>query len=425
MERALAIGTEIDRGQFKQHSKSAKGLGISQYLENTLLSFDSLRPKTVASYRNRIRQLVTFLREKHPQLLFVSDFSPEIAREYVVWRQQRDVTRCGWMKPSTPTSKPHSQTVRDDVSRLKKLFRPAVANGWFPKNPFDGISIQRKTTEKLSAHNPLSRKQIGALLQAANLYDKAKLKEGGQSTFKGMIRDITELFLLTGLRKEELIYLPWQNVDLEWGDFGLIHIKAFTVAVELQIKIAENRLESMKEISEGRAAHELLFSSERKMRSVVPANYADQQTGALMALECEAWDSQKETLRVNTTVRWEQKTRPGDVPLNEKSREIINRRRKANKNASPFVFSHPDGGPLRSDYWAEFKKLLAAAGLPSQFRVHDLRHTFGFRLRELDVRLETIMGLMRHANIEETMIYAQYSNEEGAKRIQALDVFTE
>jgi integrase len=57
------------------------------------------------------------------------------------------------------------------------------------------------------------------------------------------------------------------------------------------------------------------------------------------------------------------------------------------------------------------------------FRVHDLRHTFGFTLRERGVPIETIMGLMRHANIEETMIYAKYSDKQGAKEIMRLTNF--
>jgi integrase len=88
------------------------------------------------------------------------------------------------------------------------------------------------------------------------------------------------------------------------------------------------------------------------------------------------------------------------------------------------VFPHPrDGGPLRSDPLPIFKEVLAAAGLPKSVRLHDCRHTFGFTLRSRGVPLETLMGLMRHANIEETMVYARYSDEEGAKSIEVLNGF--
>ncbi len=78
-------------------------------------------------------------------------------------------------------------------------------------------------------------------------------------------------------------------------------------------------------------------------------------------------------------------------------------------------------GPPPSDYRAQFKLQSRIAGLPSKFRVHDLRYTFGFTLRQRRVPIETIMGLMRHADIKETMIYAKYSDVEGAKTTTCLD----
>ena len=68
--------------------------------------------------------------------------------------------------------------------------------------------------------------------------------------------------------------------------------------------------------------------------------------------------------------------------------------------------------------------LLRTARLPLHYRVHDLRHTFGQTLRRRGVPLETIMGLMRHADIAETMIYAKYDPIEGAREIKKLRGFT-
>ncbi len=53
--------------------------------------------------------------------------------------------------------------------------------------------------------------------------------------------------------------------------------------------------------------------------------------------------------------------------------------------------------------------------LRDDIRVHDLRHTFGFTLRERGASLETIMGLMRHADLKDTLVYAKYTQAEGAK----------
>jgi site-specific recombinase XerD len=90
-------------------------------------------------------------------------------------------------------------------------------------------------------------------------------------------------------------------------------------------------------------------------------------------------------------------------------------------SASNFVFAHHDGWKCRLDVWETLKKAQKLAGITGRLRVHDLRHTCAVRLRENGVPLETIMGILRHADIEETLIYAPYQRDEGAKAIRWLD----
>ena len=74
------------------------------------------------------------------------------------------------------------------------------------------------------------------------------------------------------------------------------------------------------------------------------------------------------------------------------------------------------------DLLALLKKAQARAGIPGRLRIHDLRHTLGRRLRkDLGVPLETIMGILRHADIRETLIYAPYSLDEGRAAMGKLD----
>jgi integrase len=69
----------------------------------------------------------------------------------------------------------------------------------------------------------------------------------------------------------------------------------------------------------------------------------------------------------------------------------------------------------------KLKLIQAKAGITGHLRVHDLRHTCGATLRKKGVPLETIMGILRHADIRETLIYAPYHIEEGKKAIALLD----
>jgi integrase len=273
-------------------------------------------------------------------------------------------------------------------------------------------------------------------LKAASEYDKAPRGEGGQSTFKGQMCDMTRLYLLTGLRNRELVYLPWIHVDLDWEDVGLIHIMPFDLRVTLHVRPSAQQAARLAAIAKDRDADEQLFVSRSVLENCVPANYVkigrtfttddkqehEDQIAAFLACKVRDWDEDGRFLRVLTRIRWKQKATAGSVPLLPEARKILQRRKKA-QDGSPFVFAHPDRGPLKSDFWAQFKALLRSAKLPMHFRVHDLRHTFGFTLRERGVPIETIMGLMRHANIEETMIYAKYSDKQGAKEIMRLTNF--
>ena len=88
---------------------------------------------------------------------------------------------------------------------------------------------------------------------------------------------------------------------------------------------------------------------------------------------------------------------------------------------SNFVFAHHDGGRCRLKLLRHTKKCTDVAKLKGNVRFHDLRHSFAVKLRKAGVPLETIMGLMRLANIKETLIYAPYHTSEGAGAVNLLD----
>lgn len=74
------------------------------------------------------------------------------------------------------------------------------------------------------------------------------------------------------------------------------------------------------------------------------------------------------------------------------------------------------------DLLALLKKAQKLAGITGRLRIHDLRHALGRRLRQdLGVPLDSIMGILRHADIRETLIYAPYSLEEGRAAMGKLD----
>ena len=111
--------------------------------------------------------------------------------------------------------------------------------------------------------------------------------------------------------------------------------------------------------------------------------------------------------------RWKTDTVTKFFPLGKRAIEIINDRRKLQKD-SDNIFT-PDGKPIESNYRTlknvcEDLKILYGRFTAGGFVSHDLRHNFGTEImRESDI--ETARVLLAHANISQTGTYLHTSNE--------------
>jgi integrase len=169
---------------------------------------------------------------------------------------------------------------------------------------------------------------------------------------------IAAMMVNTGCREDEICKLEWSDVSFKEG---LVHIR--------KKKVVENRRKA---------------------------------------------DGQVETREYE----WKPKASQGDVPMNKTVKALLQRLHSA--RTSNFVFAQDDGGSCRVRLLRLTQRAAKQAGI-KRIRFHDLRHTYGTLLREKGVPLETIMQLMRHADIEETMLYAKPSNQaahEAAKRLE-------
>jgi integrase len=77
----------------------------------------------------------------------------------------------------------------------------------------------------------------------------------------------------------------------------------------------------------------------------------------------------------------------------------------AGKQPDDFVFSGPDGGPLRHSNWypRHFKPAVKLAGLPDGTRFHDLRHTYAAMLIEQGAHPRAMMERLGHSTIQVTL----------------------
>ena len=420
MKEAIAFNETLDRGEYDPLVMDAKQATLAKLISSYLDQCAGLAPKTLASYEGKTRLFLLFLNQEYPIIGRVNDVTPAIAQDYVAWRLRQDVPRSGKPGEDAVSRRVSPKTVRTDIARLKTIFGSAVKRRWIDGNPFAEIRLAKQSRERSSAHNPLSEAEVKRLLEAAKTYDESG---SDRSTFKGMMHDMTLFFLLTGLRLRELITLPWDHVDLDWGDHGIISIKPFRIDFTLHVRVPLRSVKKVERLAHNRKGSAMLCAKKQQIESIVPNGYRVDKLLTLGRPCVSDWDSTTRTLCIPATYSWRQKASEGSVPLLPETRTVIDRRAMGRFDGSPFVFAHQDHGPLRSSYWEEFKKVLKMAKLPQNYRVHDLRHTFGKTLRRRGVPLETIMGLMRHADIRETMIYAQYDSTEGAREITKLAGF--
>jgi integrase len=77
----------------------------------------------------------------------------------------------------------------------------------------------------------------------------------------------------------------------------------------------------------------------------------------------------------------------------------------AGKRPDDFVFSGPDGGPLRHSNWypRHFKPAVKLAGVPDGTRFHDLRHTYAAMLIEQGAHPRAMMERLGHSTIQVTL----------------------
>ena len=90
------------------------------------------------------------------------------------------------------------------------------------------------------------------------------------------------------------------------------------------------------------------------------------------------------------------------VVMNAEARAVINRQRGRNPE---YVFTYSKGQPVDRINTKAWRRARKEAGLP-QVRVHDLKHTFGRRLRAKGVSHETRQVLLGHKNGQITTHYS-------------------
>jgi integrase len=298
-----------------------------------------------------------------------------------------------------------------DRATLHQLFAEAARRGLTEASPFADISLKRPSRDEVRRkHNPLSATQVRSLLDACVEMDQDTAGDESPS-----FHDIVFALVNTGMREAELLNLEWS--DVIW-DRGVICVQAKHVTETRLVALSPGQVRALRQFANGRAAGEPLFASAEHLARL-GVRLPLRRTEDLMSLRVGDVDFSKGTLASVRNYEWKPKATEGEIPMSAKVTQLLHGlHAKATGN---FVFGHGDGGSCRLRLLRLLKRAQKKAGIPGNLRVHDLRHTTAVLLRRRGVPLETIMGILRHADIRETLIYAPYSLAEGRQAIAKLD----
>jgi len=106
-----------------------------------------------------------------------------------------------------------------------------------------------------------------------------------------------------------------------------------------------------------------------------------------------------------------------EVPINQTLREAL--QSIVIKMNSPFVFNDSKGHRF-GDVKKSFKSACQKAGI-SDFRFHDMRHTFASHLIMAGVDLVTVKNLLGHKSLSMTLRYAHLAPSHTVKAVEILD----
>jgi integrase len=138
--------------------------------------------------------------------------------------------------------------------------------------------------------------------------------------------------------------------------------------------------------------------------------------GEILALQWQDVDFYRGTLVVMKSKNRERRT----IPLNNIVFELLSEKRAAGGKDGP-VFVTGRGNPLKVRYLARtFTKARNRAGL-TDFRFHDLRHTFASRLVQRGIDLYKVQRLLGHKTGLMTQRYAHHCPESLREGVKVLE----
>jgi len=147
---------------------------------------------------------------------------------------------------------------------------------------------------------------------------------------------------------------------------------------------------------------------------VVTALNTGMRRGEILSLKWENVDLKHGFILLDKTKNGERR----EIPINATLRAVFND--LVRRVDSPYVFYHRKSGEAYQETKRSFKSACRKAGI-TDFRFHDLRHTFASHLIMAGVDLTTAKELLGHKDVKMTLRYAHLAPSHKVKALDILD----
>ena len=147
-----------------------------------------LYPTSFRRYKISIDNFKHFLRQQYPSLRYIDEIEPEHIKEFMEYRVDRGIKR---------------STVNQDKEKIYNFFKVLISHKKLIKeNPV--VSVEAFKSEEMSNPNPLTAQQINRILEIAKTHGR-----------KIDWYPIFIAFYYTGMRRNELRFLTWKDIDFK------------------------------------------------------------------------------------------------------------------------------------------------------------------------------------------------------------------